>query len=170
MVVVVFPAGNIPGDSNRKPVRVKVMKDGRIAAYWIFEGEADLTWKMIQSHEKPEAAIRKINRSAVARPLVKKLPVSFEQSQKKIDAPIFLLAAAMIAFLMALVFFGPSDLSPNYIPIIRFFAALVGALLSGAIVGRLRLGGKVPFIPEDVQVGAVGGFAVFIFIMIFWGH
>jgi hypothetical protein len=37
-------------------------------------------------------------------------------------------------------------------------------------VGRLRLGGKIPFIADDVQVAAVGGFAVFIFVMIFWSH
>jgi hypothetical protein len=175
MVVLMFPEGYVLGDSRPKPIRAKVMKNGRIAAYWIFAGaskhdEADLSWKMKQSQGSAVSTVREINKSAVAKPPTTALPVSFVPEQTRIDSPILVLAAAMIAFLMALIFFGPSDLSPNYTPIIRFFAALVGALLSGAIVGRLRLGGKIPFIADDVHVAAVGGFAVFIFVMIFWLH
>jgi hypothetical protein len=79
------------------------------------------------------------------------------------------IGAVLVGFLMFLVLYGPAQFSEQQTKIVRFLAATAGGLLSALFLGRLHLGGTVPYL-SDVQIAAAGGFAVFIFVMIFWAH
>lgn len=63
---------------------------------------------------------------------------------------------------------GRAIMARDYKPTIKFIAAIGGGPLPYFLVGGLHLGGKVPVITTDVRTAAVGSFAMFIFVMIFW--
>ena len=132
-------------------------------------GAAELNWTMTRNEGDLASSEMRINKAAIKkRPDRQGLVVLGSTSAgDRLGAWVF--GAATIAFLMLLVFFGPSDLSPDYKQIIRLVAALAGGLLSYFFVGNLNLGGRLPGF-DDVRIAAVGGFAVFAFIMLFWSH
>jgi hypothetical protein len=192
MMVLVFPDGYVPTQCKPDPVRAKAMKNNRLAVYWIFQGiekndPAHITWQMQKKHGSLADAAAQMNDLVMNKSpnVTKKAPVVLEEMDFSRDLGVVLrtngfslagdrnavwaFGAASLAFLMALVFYGPSNLPPDYKPIVRFVAALAGGLLSYFFVGKLHLGGRIPGI-NDVHIAAFGGFAVFIFVMIFWAH
>jgi hypothetical protein len=174
MIVLIFPSGYVLTDSNPSPVRAKVIQNGRLAAYWILEGPnraggAEVNWTMERSERDVASTATRINNAAIKRRPDRGGPVVLEPGSTGDRLAAWVLGTATTAFLMLLIFFGPSDLPPDYKPIVRFIAALAGGLLSYFFVGNLHLGGKLPGL-DDVRIAAVGGFAVFAFIMLFWSH
>lgn len=173
MVVIVFPRGYIAKDFEPSPLRAKVTQSGRLAVYWIFRGTdrddaADVKWTLQEARGSVEPTVLKINRDAPARRMDSTGPIMVDNKRTADAKASILLGGGTLAYLMLLVFFGPSDLPPDYKPIIRFIAAIGAGMLSYFFVGSLYLGGKMPVI--KTQVAAVGGFAIFIFVMIFWSH
>lgn len=183
MLVIVFPKGHVATDFEPTPLRAKLTQSGRLAAYWILQGidkgDSEVKWTVQKAHSSVKETVLSINKkTATARPFESTGPIVVDNKhmddneRRAADArvPVLLLGGTTLAYLMLLVFFGPSNLPPDYKPIIRFIAAIAAGLLSYFFFGSLHLGGKVPVIKTDVQVAAVGGFAIFIFVMIFWSH
>jgi len=178
MMVLVFPEGHIPAQYKPNPVRAKVLSNSRLAVYWAFLGTekddpGELTFRLEKSQRNISEIAAHINESATRTqgPSTNALPVIFDPVEpvRQDRLAVWVFGILSLVFLMLLVFFGPSNLSSDYKPIVRFVAALAGGLLSYFYVGKLHLGGKIPGISE-LQIAAVGGFAVFIFVMIFWTH
>jgi hypothetical protein len=176
MFVLVFPAGYLLAECEPKPTRAKIVGN-RLAAYWIFSGPnrpagvAELQWSMraVAGAQEIASTATRINQAAMARPAARELPVVLDPRLGD-RAAAWVLGGLTMLFLMGLVFFGPADLPADYTPIIRFIAGLSGGLLSYFFVGNLHLGGRIPGLETDVKVAAVGGFAVFVFVMLFWSH
>ena len=86
-----------------------------------------------------------------------------------------MLGVVTLAFLMFLIFYGPRDLPSDYKPLVRLIAALTSGLLAGLFTGRLDLEGRLPTFADNIAgnslaMGAAGGFAMFVFVMLFWAH
>jgi len=73
----------------------------------------------------------------------------------------------LLFFLISLVFWNPTNLAPTSQKVVRLLASVFGGLVSGFFVGSLNLAGKIPRL-NNVTIGAVGGFAVFVLIYLVW--
>lgn len=73
----------------------------------------------------------------------------------------------LLVFFMALVIWNPKDLAPTQISIVRLLGSILGGIISAFFSGSLQLGGKVPGL-DDVRIAAIGGFAAFVLIFLFW--
>jgi hypothetical protein len=175
MMVLVFPSGYVPTALRPRPSRAKVMPNtNRLAAYWNFAGDgrrdAEVTWIMKRSESEVRSAAAGINKAAISAQPPAESPVALEPALAGDRLAAWAFGAVSLLFLMALIFFGPSNLSPNYRPIIRFIAAICAGVVSGFFVGQLRLGGKIPGLDTDMRVAAAGGFAAFALVLLLWSH
>jgi hypothetical protein len=171
MVVLVLPDSYILTDMQPWPTRAKAIQDKRLAAYWTFEtGTADFSFsiKKEPAGQSFSSIVGKINARAT-RKVANLSNVVVDTQQVGREWGVWVFGAITIIFLMSLIFFGPANLPATYVPIIRLTAALAGGLLSGFFVGKLHLGGRIPGL-EDVHIASAGGFAVFVFVMLFWPH
>jgi hypothetical protein len=177
MMVLVFPEGYVPDDCKPYPVRAKTFK-GRVVAYWRFgEDGAEVRWTMRQSQIDLAHEVIRINERAVRRPnrTIGAVTVDEPIESAKTQMLVILLGVINIAYLMSLIFLGPKDLSSQYQPIVRFIAALASGLLAGLFAGRLNLEGRLPAFADGIAgnslgIAAAGGFAMFVFVWLFWGR
>ena len=177
MMVIVFPEGYVPDDCQPYPDRAKTFT-GRAVAYWRFgEHGAEVRWTMRQSRELTKEAIQ-INQKAVRKPnpaIGAVIVDAASAARAQFGVSTILLGLLSLAFLMLLIFYGPKDLPSDYKPIVRFIAALAGGLLAGSFTGRLSLEGRLPAFADGIAgnslgLAAAGGFAVFVFVMLFWAR
>jgi hypothetical protein len=173
MLVLVFPDGYAPKNIVPHPERAWEF-EGRVVAYWIsVSGNAEVEWTLEPLQSVAKEVIQ-INQKAVRNPHPSIGTLDLE-GRTTIDLPTILLGTLTLAFLMVLIFFGPKDLPSDYKPLVRAIAALASGLLAGLFTGRLRLEGRLPAIANGIAgdnftIGAVGGFAVFVFVWLFWAH
>jgi hypothetical protein len=177
MMVIVFPEGYAPQDSAPHPERAWTF-DRRLVAYWKFDRDrAEVMWT-IKPSPSVEKEVIQVNRKHAQLPrrpmggLVMDEPIA---SRSDVNFPTILLGALTLAFLMCLIFYGPRDLPSDYKPLVRLIAALACGLLAGLFTGRLNLEGRLPAFADAIAsnsllMDAAGGFAVFVFVMLFWAH
>lgn len=93
------------------------------------------------------------------------LPKSNAGSSSMKAAWIF--GSILLLFLISLVFWNPSTLPPTSQKVIRLLSSVFGGLISGFFAGNLNLAGRIPKL-NNITIGAVGGFAVFVLIFLTW--
>ncbi|MCI0628231.1 MAG: hypothetical protein L0387_42365 [Acidobacteria bacterium] len=94
--------------------------------------------------------------------------VNGKRENNKPHTVTWVFGGILIIFFMALVWFKPEDaFGPDQSRIIRLLAALAVGLISAFFVGGLKLGGKVPLLP-NVVIAAFGGFAGFVLTLLLW--
>ncbi len=170
MIVLLLPKNYVLPDRGNYPVRAKVLKNGRLAAYWIFEGpDVELHWRMKKVETEAEVASNEadINSRAISRGTRRTAPVVLDPKPARNEMASLVFGGIALLFLMALIFVGPRDLAPNYQPIVPFIAAIAGGFLSYFFVGKLDLSGTIPRF-DSVRIAAAGGFAVFVFVFMMW--
>ncbi len=174
MMVLVFPSGYVPLTCSPKPRRAKVMPDNRLATYWFFDSdgrrEAEVTWTMKRSESEVKSAAARINKAATSKEPSPQSPIALQPALAGDRVAAWVFGAVSLLFLMALIFFGPSNLSADYRPIIKFVAAICAGVVSGFFVGQLGLGGTIPGLDSDLRVAAAGGFGAFVLVLLLWSH
>lgn len=83
----------------------------------------------------------------------------------------FLLAAIVLVAFLVFVFVPPERMNPATLPIIRFLAAMAGALSTYLFIGSMELHGLAPDAAGRIKLKAGGSFAVFVIIILlfYWG-